>query len=48
MLSAWRDKRIVSFLSKWHNDGMITTNRFIRHGTNEVIEKPSVVFDGWC
>ncbi|XP_046737562.1 piggyBac transposable element-derived protein 4-like [Diprion similis] len=43
MLLAWRDKRIVTLLSNWHNAGMITTNIFIRGGTNEVIEKPSVV-----
>ncbi|KAI4481598.1 hypothetical protein M0802_013908 [Mischocyttarus mexicanus] len=42
MLLAWRDKRIVTLLSNWHNAGMITTNRFIRGGTNEVIEKPKV------
>ncbi|XP_014481483.1 PREDICTED: piggyBac transposable element-derived protein 4-like, partial [Dinoponera quadriceps] len=41
MLFAWRDKRIVSLLSNWHNAEMITTRRFIRGGTNEVIEKPS-------
>ncbi|KAI4485718.1 hypothetical protein M0802_012579 [Mischocyttarus mexicanus] len=42
MLLAWRDKRIVTLLNNWHNAGMITTNRFIQGGTNEVIEKPKV------
>ncbi|XP_066596608.1 piggyBac transposable element-derived protein 4-like [Prorops nasuta] len=42
MLLAWRDNRIVTLLSNWHNAGMITTNRFIRGGANEIIEKPSV------
>ncbi|KAI4480615.1 hypothetical protein M0804_010168 [Polistes exclamans] len=42
MLLAWRDKRTATLLSNWHNAGMITTNRFIRGSTNEVIQKPSV------
>ncbi|XP_014610408.1 PREDICTED: uncharacterized protein LOC106790182 [Polistes canadensis] len=42
MILAWRDKRIVTLLSNWHNAGMVATNRFIRGGTNEEIEKPSV------
>ncbi|CAK9818186.1 hypothetical protein ANTPLA_LOCUS9666 [Anthophora plagiata] len=37
MLFAWRDKRIVSFLSNWNNAGMTTTERFIRGGAEEYI-----------
>ena len=44
MLLTWRDKRILSLLSNWHNSRIITNkNLYRRRGTEKVIEKSNVV-----
>ena len=43
----WRDKRDVTMLSTYHNDGIVTKNRRLRaaQGRVEDIQKPKVVED---
>ncbi|XP_015187591.1 PREDICTED: piggyBac transposable element-derived protein 4-like [Polistes dominula] len=45
LVLAWKDKRIVTVLTNFHNAAMSDVERTLRHGVQTVVRKPDVVIN---